>query len=247
MELRQLTKKLLQTTFGLNTYLYCFSIYKIYTLRRDLNEKIMFAFLDLIPNDSLILDIGANLGFVTYHLSKKPGCSVIAFEPIPINFSVLTRLIAAKQLTNTTALPYALGDETGTLDMVRPHQNGVPMQGLSHVTNGTDHQETGYRFTVPVKRLDELSEIRDNGKRVGGIKIDVENYEYFILQGGINLLRQHKPVICIELWEDENRERSLSLLTSLGYVTYVLVDNQLARLSDGPANRNTINYICRVA
>ena len=246
MEIRQVAKKLLQTTFGLKTYLYCFSIYKIYTLRHDFNEKIMFAFLDLIPNDSLILDIGANLGFITYHLSKKQGCSVIAFEPIPINFSVLTRLIAARKLTNTTALPYALGDETGTLDMVMPFQDGVPMQGLSHVTTGADHRGAGYRFTVPVKRLDELSEIRDDGKRVGGIKIDAENYEYFILQGGINLIRQHKPVICIELWENENRERSLALLTSLGYATYVLVNNQLTLLSDSPADQNAINYICRV-
>ncbi len=186
--------------------------------------------------------MGANLGFVTYHLSQKRTCSVIAFEPIPVNYSVLTQLIAAKKLTNTTALPYALGEESGTLGMVMPVEQGVPMQGLSHVTNGGDG-EAGYRFTVPVKRLDDLSEIRDSGKRVGGIKIDVENYEYFILQGGKNLIREHKPVICIELWENEYRDRSLSLLTSLGYGLYVLVNNQLVSLADSPVGVNTINYI----
>ena len=243
MEIKQLTKKFLQTTFGLKTYLYYFSIYKIHTLRRDSNEKIMFKFLDLIPDNSLILDVGANLGFVTYHLSQKPSCSVIAFEPIPINYSVLAQLIATKKLTNTTALPYALGEETGTLSMVMPFEQGVPMQGLSHVTDGAN-EEAGYQFTVPVKRLDELSEIHDSGKRVGGIKIDVENYEYFILQGGIDLIRQHKPVICVELWENEYRERSLSLLMSLGYVPHVLVDDRLIPLADSPADLTTINFIC---
>lgn len=246
MNIKHLTKKILQSTFGLETYLYCFSVYKIYTLRRDLNEKIIFTFLDLVPNDSLILDIGANVGFVTYHLSKKQGCSVIAFEPIPINYSVLSRLVAAKKLTNTTALPYALGQEAGTLNMVMPFQNGVPMQGLSYVTDGKNG-ETGYHFTVPVRRLDQLNEIRDSGKRVGGIKIDAENYEYFILQGGVDLLRRHKPVICIELWENEYRERSISLLTSLGYVVYVLINNQLVPLTDSPADFHTVNYICRAA
>lgn len=205
----------------------------------------MFTFLDLVPNDSLILDIGANLGFVTYHLSKKQGCSVIAFEPIPINYSVLTRLMVSQKLTNTTALPYALGQETGVLNMVMPFKNGVPMQGLSHVTDGTG-REAGYQFTVPVKRLDELSEIRDSSKPVGGIKIDVENYEYYILQGGIDIIRQHKPVICIELWEDQNRARSLALLSSLGYVTHVLVKNQLTPLIDNLTDSTTINYICMV-
>lgn len=243
MSIKQLTKKLLQETFGLKTYLYYFSIYKIYTLRRDANEKIMFKFLDLIPDNSLILDVGANLGFVTYHLSQKSGCSVLAFEPIPINYSILTQLITTKKLTNTVALPYALGEETGTVDMVMPFEQGVPMQGLSHVSNGVS-QEAGYQFTVPVKRLDELREIGDNGKRVGGIKIDVENYEYFILQGGKNLIRQHKPVICVELWENQYRDQSLSLLTSLGYIPHVLIDNQLVSLADSPADLNTVNYIC---
>jgi FkbM family methyltransferase len=246
MALKQLTKKLLQSTFGLKTYLYCFSIYKIYTLRNDSNEKIMFTFLDLIPNDCLILDIGANLGFITYHLAQKQGCSVIAFEPIPINYSILTRLMATKKLTNTIALPYALGEETGTLDMVMPLQDGIPMQGLSHVTDPTG-QVDGYRFTVPVKRLDELIEIRDSDKRVGGIKIDVENYEYFILQGGIDLIKRNKPVICIELWKNENRQRSLSLLMSLGYVPHILANNQLIPLADSPDGLDTINYICLMA
>ncbi|GAB3222932.1 FkbM family methyltransferase [Spirosoma arcticum] len=243
MAIKQLTKKFLQATFGLRTYLYYFSIYKIHTLRRDSNEKIMFKFLDLIPRDSLILDVGANLGFITYHLSQKQSCSVIAFEPIPINYSVLTQLIATKKLTNITALPYALGEETGTLDMVMPLEQGVPMQGLSHVANEED-QEAGYRFTVPVKRLDELPEIHDSGKRVGGIKIDVENYEYFILQGGIDLIRQHKPVICVELWENEYRERSLSLLMSLGYVPHILVNDALVPLVDSPAGTHTVDFIC---
>lgn len=243
MALKQLTKRFLQITFGLKTYLYYFSIYKIHTLHRDSNEKIMFRFLDLIPADSLILDVGANLGFVTYHLARKRGCSVIAFEPIPINYSILIQLIATKKLTNITALPYALGQQTGTLEMVMPLEQGVPMQGLSHVTDGVN-QEDGYQFTVPVKRLDELSEIRNAGKRVGGIKIDAENYEYFIIQGGLNLIQEHKPVICVELWKNEFRERSLSLLISLGYVPHVLANDQLIPLADSPANLNPVNFIC---
>lgn len=87
MNIKQLTKRVLQTTFGLKRYIYGFSIYKIHTLYRDVNKKIMFAFPDLVPIDSLILDIGANSSFVTYHLAKKQGCPFIAFEPILINYT----------------------------------------------------------------------------------------------------------------------------------------------------------------
>ncbi|MBC8153280.1 MAG: FkbM family methyltransferase [Bacteroidetes bacterium] len=243
MRPKEFTKKLLQSVFGFETYLYYFSRYKIDTLHRDPNEKIMFRFIDLIPDGSLILDIGANLGFITYHLAQKRDCAVLSFEPIPTNLAVLNRIVANKKLANVTVCPYALGDVNATVNMVMPLENGVPMQGLSHVK--TDGETTeGREFTVPVKRLDELIEISSSGKRVGGIKIDAEDYEYFILTGGLNLIKKDKPVICVELWENENRERSLLLLASLGYTPYVLSNGDLVKLAGQSTHLDGNNFVC---
>lgn len=243
MQLKEYAKKVLQAVFGFETYLYYFSRYKIANLHRDPNEKIIFRFRELVSEGSLILDIGANLGFVTYHLAQKPACSVLSFEPIPTNLSVLTRIVTRKKLTNVTICPYALGDVNASLEMVMPFQNGIPMQGLSHVKTEGEPVE-GYEFTVPVKRLDELAEIKASGKRVGGIKIDAEDYEYFILTGGLDLIRNNKPVICVELWENENRQRSLTLLTSLGYTPYVLSEGNLVELNGLKTGLDTNNFIC---
>jgi FkbM family methyltransferase len=239
------SKLLLQRIFGFRTYLYYFSLYKIRTLAKDENEKIIFRFLELIPEGTMILDIGANLGFISYHLAQKPNCEVLAFEPMPDNIATIQRIVAAKNLTNVTLCPIALGDETGSLTMIMPLNDNVPMQGLSHVVQEGQAEE-GNTFTVPVKMLDDLDEINLNPKRVAGIKIDVEDYEYFVLKGGRALLEKDKPVICIELWENENRPKVLNFLMGLGYVPYVLDGSKLAPFTDMSTKINTNNFICRV-
>lgn len=243
--IKSFAKQILQRTFGFRTYLYWFASYKIKTLANDDNEKIIFRFLDFIPEGSLILDIGANLGFITYHLAQKPGSSVLSFEPMPDNIATIRRIVSAKRLTNVTLCPYALGDQTGTVTMVMPLNDNVPMQGLSHVVTENE-RVAGETFTVPVKKLDDLTEIQTSQKRVGGIKIDVEDYEYFVLKGGQALLERDKPVICIELWENENRPKVLNYLATIGYTPYVLYDNELHKVTDITQKLQTNNFICRV-
>ncbi len=241
--MKDVTKKLLQTVLGFQTYLYYFSLFKISTLHRDPDEQTIFRFIDLVPEGSLILDVGANLGFITYHLAQKRDCSVLAFEPIPTNRAVLTRIVARQKLSNVTVLPYALGNENATVEMVMPIENGVPLQGFSHVKTG-DTRVVGHEFTVPVKRLDELPELTGRTERIGGIKIDAEDYEYLILMGGLDLLRKHKPVICVELWDNENRGRALALLASLGYKPHLLYKDDLLEWTGQALNFEENNFIC---
>ena len=57
--------------------------------------------------------------------------------------------------------------------------------------------------------------------------MDVENYEFFVLDGARQLLQNHKPIIYIELWENENRYKCFDLVKELGYTIKVLVNNSL--------------------
>ncbi len=57
--------------------------------------------------------------------------------------------------------------------------------------------------------------------------MDVENFEYFVLEGGKELLKKHNPIIYTELWENENREKCFQLIKELDYEIKVLNDNNL--------------------
>lgn len=219
-------KYILQKILGFRKYLYVFAIFKIKTLHSDKKEKDFFHFLSLL-NDSKgdILDIGANIGIMTYHLSVRfPSTKIHAFEPMPDNLVVLNRITEKYALKNVEVHPYALGETAGKLKMILPHNGKTKMQGLSHVKHDSIKEwNEGDEFEVEAKTLDELFE----NTPIQGVKIDVENFEYFTFKGGATIIAKFKPIIYTELWDNENRVKCFEFLSDLGYKPYVVVQNEL--------------------
>lgn len=211
---------------GFRTYLYVFALFKIKTLRSDSNEKDFFHFLSLLEDGKgAVLDVGANIGIMTVHLAKKlPHSTVHAFEPIPDNLSVLKKIIAKFNLKKIKVHETAVGETVGKIQMILPHQGKTKMQGLSHVKHDsiTEWNE-GEEFSVSMNTLDNVI----NGETIQGIKIDIENFEYFALKGGKRILESNHPVIYAELWDNENRTKCIDLLTGLNYKTFVVVHDKL--------------------
>lgn len=224
--MKNLIKYLLQTLLGFKNYLYVFSIFKIKTLKTDPKEKDFFYFLDLLSPTDTVLDIGANIGIMTFFLSKKlVKGQVHSFEPIPDNFSILQRIVKRYNCKNVKLHDYALGDKNTSVEMVLPVVNAVKMQGLSHVIHESiDTFNDGEVIKVESSKLDSVF----SNEKVDAIKIDVENFEFYTLQGGIILLEKYHPKIYIELWENENRNQCFELLKGLGYAIYVVQNNELA-------------------
>ena len=219
-------KYILQRLFGFQTYLYVFAKFKIRTLRRDKKENDFFHFLGMLKDgEGIVLDIGANLGIMTVHLAQNLPNSVIhAFEPMPDNQVIFKKIITKYKLKNVQFHEIALGDTDGKVQMILPEKDGAKMQGLSHVKHEsiTEWNE-GSEFEVVIKPLDQLF----GDEKIQGIKMDVENFEYFVLSGAKELLMKHKPIVYTELWDNENRQKCFNLLKELGYSTLVVKDDKL--------------------
>jgi FkbM family methyltransferase len=60
---------------------------------------------------AVMWDIGANVGLYSLYAARARGCRVIAFEPIPENFTLLVKNVQINGLEESvSALPIALGD-----------------------------------------------------------------------------------------------------------------------------------------
>ena len=226
--MKKWVQSLLQSLLGFQRYLFVFSLFKVRTLYWDKKEGDFLYFLSLIPENGVVLDIGANIGIMVVHLAKRcKSGRVHAFEPIPENFRTLTKICKYFNLDNVVLHNLALGAEEGELTMVMPRVSSVKMQGLSHVVHEsiTEFNE-GDLYTVPQVTLDTLSALQD--EKVAAIKIDVENFEQFVFRGGLNLLRKNKPLVYCELWENENREACFQLFErELAYTIQVLINGKL--------------------
>ncbi len=233
---------MLQQVLGMERFLKVFARFKISTLKGDKKEGDFFAFLSLLPKQGTVLDIGANIGIMTYFLQRHMTAGrVVAFEPLPMNRTALNYVVDHYQLTNVTVKAAAVGAESGDIEMVLPVVQKAKKQGLAHVIHDsiTDFNE-GETLSVHQVRLDELSS--ELGEVVG-VKMDIENYEYFALQGMRELMAKHKPVLYLELWDNENRQRCFDLLSGLGYCTYIVEFGKLSPYN--PSKHNNQNFVFR--
>jgi FkbM family methyltransferase len=142
----------------------------------------------LAPNSNCI-DIGANAGHILREILKAaPQGKHIAFEPIPGLFTALQKRYGKR----AALYDYALSDKEGTVSFTyykdRPAVSGFKERkhlGESNVSV----------LTVQTKRLDDLV---SPDVPVHLIKIDVEGAEWQVLQGAVQTLKQHKPIVLFE-------------------------------------------------
>ena len=239
--MERLIQSLLQRILGFDRYLFLFAWFKTKTLHRDPNEKDVLQLISRMSEESVVLDIGANIGIMTVLIARRVRLGhVHAFEPIEENFRALERLVAHFNLTNVTLHNMALGDSSGHLEMVMPEQQFVRMQGLSHVIQ-PGQEVVGRRYKVPQERLDDLEFLQD--LKIDGIKIDVEGFERFVFAGGHRLLERCSPLVYAELVEPENRRFSCELFESMGYTVSVAQGDLIVPLDESLHNSHNLFMI----
>ena len=176
------------------------------------------------------LDVGANIGCVTTHLSKLVGPSgrVFAFEPVPHLFERLRENIALNDFGQTASLhQLALSREPGRATIKMAHQD-CDNQGMASLRN-TDHPQLSTALQIQTTTLDDF--VRDNSlDRIDLIKMDVQGAEAWVIEGGIKTLRRLQPALLLEVSPYDLRSFGktsadlLKLLESLGYECYRLKD-----------------------
>jgi FkbM family methyltransferase len=168
---------------------------------------------------SIFVDIGANMGYWSAFAASLVGPSgeVHAFEPVPAIHASLRRLAAANPRHRFDLRNAACGAEPGVAPMavVRPSaenfdnfdvnigSNSVLPHFLDH---GADLIET---IDVEIVRFDDHAvETGLDLDRVGLIKIDVEGYESYCLDGMRSVLNhpgRRIPILC-EVLTDPARD-----------------------------------------
>lgn len=153
----------------------------------------------------LFLDVGANAGMSALSIfTLKPNAKVISFEPNPINYPYLDKLV--DKFSDFQYMPVGLGDKSTSIDFYYPIYNGKKMTTLGSCNyaqaKGWLNTNTVYWFdanklevekiTVEIKTLDSFQ------LKPEFIKIDVEGFEYEVLLGSQKTLENHRPILLIE-------------------------------------------------
>lgn len=184
-----------------------------------------------------VVDIGANIGYHTLTAAGRVGSEgrVIAFEPEPENYALLSRTIAENGSTQVTLSSSAIADKTGTFtlhlfDSNKGRHSLVPLAEGSKELAGT--------IEVPVETLDEALRSRAI-QRVDVIKMDIEGAEALALKGMRETLSQPRLILFME-YSPVAAERAgtsaVQLLADLGNCGFTLYEIGEAKRTLVPIN-----------
>lgn len=167
-----------------------------------------------LTKESTLVDVGSNYGWHSIKSSKL--CKEIySFEPQNLIYNLQLSSITENNITNIHLFNYGIGDVNEKKQMSPiNYESSVHIGDLSVGNGGED---------IEIKTLDSII---PNG--FDFIKIDVQGYEKFVLEGTINNIKKYKPTIVIEIEEHQLRRfgygctELFNMIKDFGYVIYFL-------------------------
>ena len=190
------------------------------------NNNILFIIGQLIKKFNLkhFLNIGCHIGTVALPISKYIE-KVTAIEAYPLTFEHLEEHIKINNLKNIEVFNLAIGDENKKIYFLDNENIRIKNNtGGMHVITDDDISNKrlssnihSKKYSNEMKKLDDL-----NISNFDILLADVEGKEYEVLKGGKNKIIKYKPIIIVEIWNNNKRNLESMQTSSDEIINYVI-------------------------
>ena len=158
----------------------------------------IFAIVDRLPDNAVIVDGGTNAGFFTIpvaHRTQSRNVKIIAFEPQRQLFQAVGGSLALNGYRHVYLHNVGLGADPGIAQLPAIDYSVVQDFGTVQLSDETTLEEYSWMAdrVVDITSIDTMAL-----PRLDFFKLDVEGYEVPALAGAIETIRQHRPWIWVE-------------------------------------------------
>lgn len=175
----------------------------------------------------VVIDVGANIGAFSVQVADAIfplNGTVYAFEPQRQIYQMLCGNLALNSVDNVYAEKTAVGSSNKPITVPKVDYYKPASFGSVGLTGEFDDVGQDLDFgngeLVDQIIIDEYFKDIDH---ISIIKIDVEGMELDVVNGAINTINKHRPLMYIEYYKQYNGATELkTLIESLGYKTFVL-------------------------
>ncbi len=190
------------------------------------NNNILFIIGQLIKKFNLkhFLNIGCHIGTVALPLSKYIE-KVTAIEAYPPTFEHLDEHIKINNIKNIQTFNLAIGDENKKIYFLDDKNIRIKNNtgGMHVITDGDILNKRlsssihSKKYSNEMRKLDDL-----NITNFDILLADVEGKEYELLKGGKNKIIKYKPIIIVEIWNNNKRNLESMQTSSDEIINYVI-------------------------
>lgn len=161
-----------------------------------------------------VLDIGGNIGLTCLEFAKKVAYGqVISFEPSPANFKRLQENVSLNGFKNITLVNAGIGDAAGKFSLYNVVDSNPGMKRILNALHAENFESEQIVIDTLQNQLTDL-----NIKEVHAVKIDVEGFEFKVLQSAAYLLKKYRPILFIELDDANLKDQNSSAVELIQYL-----------------------------
>lgn len=199
------------------------------------------AFIRHCPQGIRLLDVGAHYGFFAVAAMHYggPSARVVCVEASPGAFKILRSTLELNHCLDRVGL---LNVAMGSVDGVLPMLTTGPMGGDYFIVPTEERSDT---ILVPQRTL--ASVLNETGFVPTHLKLDIEGFEFEVIESGVEVLRRLHPLLFLELHgtaleaRGRDPEKVIQMLREAGYTDFSLGDTDLT-----PAIMADKGYNCRM-
>lgn len=158
----------------------------------------IFIIIDRLPEGSIVIDGGVNIGFFSIPVSKRiheNGGKLIGFEPQKVIFYAAAGALALNDIDNCFLYNLGLSDKCGSADLPDTDYSissdfGMVSIGETKILKSKDYLNALQIETITIDAL--------KLPRLDFIKLDIEGHEIKAIMGGIKSIKSFRPFLWIE-------------------------------------------------
>ena len=202
--------------------------------------------MELSRKSDVILDIGANTGiFSVIAKAYNEKAEIYAFEPQPNIFKVLKKNNEINSF-DIHCFQLALSDTAGEFPFYNTGDTTFEWINTTHGSlNKNWRPKNQLSISVPVDRLDNFLD-KNCSEKVDLIKIDVETFEFEVLQGYGEKLWLDRPIIILEIQNVEIGDNLHNLFKSNDYFYFWINENKgisPVEVLGRNTNKQSVNFL----
>jgi len=186
----------------------------------------------LFEKSKVFFDVGSNIGYYSIMAGRtNPSLLIYAFDPSPGPFQFLSDNVKLNQLKNVFPFQMALSNENGSFSFqvaINPKYTYLKYNSLGgggHLA-GLRPDASPVLVTVKAQTLDNfVSENNITGLDL--VKLDVEEAEHLVLEGGAETLKKLRPIVVCEVFSTEMFHKIQGYWKGSDYLSFIFLDNKL--------------------